>query len=92
MKLKKAGFVTKIVVLAMVIYAAVSLVNMRGRIIQAREEQAQLEAEVKTLTASNAALEYEINHSTDPETIENIAREKLGLVLPGETVYYDISN
>jgi len=91
MSLKKAGFVTKLVILSLVLYIAVTLVNMRGRIDQAERQQAQLASQVKQLAASNAALEYEIQHSTDPETIENISREKLGLVLPGEIVYYDIS-
>lgn len=91
MKLKKAGLVTKIVVLALAAYMALSLVGMRSQILSARSERDRMEDQVKSLAAANAALEYEIGHSTDTETIESIARERLGLVLPGETVYYDIS-
>lgn len=91
MKLKKAGLITKIVVLALVAYMALSLIGMRGQIAEARSDRDRMETQVKNLSAANAAIEYEIGHSTDPETIETIAREKLGLVLPGETVYYDIS-
>lgn len=90
-KLKKAGLLTRIVVLAIVIYMALSLIDMRGRITEARAEKDRLAAQVKSLSAANAAVEYEIAHSEDDETVESIAREKLSLVLPGETVYYDIS-
>lgn len=91
MKLKKAGLVTKIVVLALVAYMALSLVGMRGQVLSARAERDRMETQVKNLAAANTAIEYEIGHSTDRETLESIARERLGLVLPGETVYYDIS-
>ncbi len=91
MELKKASLITKIVVFAIVIYMALSLIGMRGRINEARSDLDRMENRVKVLTAANAAVKYEIAHSTEQETIESIAREKLGLVLPGETVYYDIS-
>ena len=91
MKLKKAGLITKIVILAIVAYMALSLVGMRGQVASARTERDRMEAQVKNLSASNAAVKYEIEHSTETETLESIARDKLGLVLPGETVYYDIS-
>lgn len=40
----------------------------------------------------NAELEYDIAHAGDPETIAEIARTKLGLVKPGEKIFYDVSN
>lgn len=91
MKLKKAGLITKIVILAIVAYMALSLVGMRGQVASARAERDRMETQVKNLSAANAAVEYEIEHSTETETLESIARDKLGLVLPGETVYYDIN-
>ena len=91
MKLKKAGLITKIVILAIVAYMALSLVGMRGQVASAKVERDRMEDQVKSLAAANAALEYEIAHNQETETIESIARDKLGLVLPGETVYYDIN-
>jgi len=40
----------------------------------------------------NAELEYDVAHAGDPETIESIARTKLGLVKPGEKIFYDVGN
>ena len=91
MKLKKAGLITKIVILAIVAYMALSLVGMRGQVASARAERDRMEEQVKKLTAANAAVAYEIAHNDETETIESIARDRLGLVLPGETVYYDIN-
>ncbi len=91
MKLKKAGLITKIVILAIVAYMALSLVGMRGQVAAAKTERDRMEEQVKNLSAANAAVKYEIEHNGETETIESIARDKLGLVLPGETVYYDIN-
>ena len=40
----------------------------------------------------NAELQYDIDHAGDVDTIEEIARTKLGLVRPGEKIFYDVSN
>jgi len=52
----------------------------------------QLEQQAQELTEENAALEYQIAHSEDDETKEEIARDKLGLVKAGEKIFYDTSN
>ena len=91
MRLKRAGIITKIVILALVLYAIISLVTLSQDIVSGREEKSRLEAEVARLQRDNAALEYEIEHSGDDATIESIARSKLGLVRPGEKIFYDIS-
>jgi cell division protein DivIC len=92
LKLKRASVFTKIVLIALALYAVVSLVTVRSRIAQAEQLRAQLTAQVSDMAQKNAELEYQIEHGTDDEMIEEIAREKLGLVLPGEKIFYDISD
>jgi cell division protein FtsB len=70
----------------------VSLTNIHGRIDAARQDREAKEAERQSLEAGNAVMRSEIEHSTDQETIIHIARVKFNLVLPGETVYYDIGD
>ena len=82
----------KIVILALLVYAGISLVNAKGRIARAEADRAELQARVATVQQENAELEYDIAHAGDPETIASIARAKLGLVLPGEKIFYDVSN
>ena len=53
-----------------------------------KEEQEKLRESNETLVRENKQLAQEIHElKTDPFAIEKIAREKLNLVRPGETVY-----
>ena len=92
MKLKKASIFTKIVILALILYAGVSLSGTKDRIARAEAERAQLQEQVDAALQENAELRYDIEHAGDPETIAEIARTKLGLVMPGEKIFYDVSN
>jgi cell division protein FtsL len=92
MKLKRSSILVKIVILALIVYGAVTLTTTRARIATAEADRAALRAQVDTTMQENAALEYDIEHANDPETIADIARTKLGLVLPGEKILYDVSN
>lgn len=82
----------KIVILALLVYAGITLVNAKGRIARAEADRAALQARVAITQQENAELEYDIAHAGDPDTIASIARAKLGLVLPGEKIFYDVSN
>ena len=92
MKLKQASIFTKIVILALIVYATIMLVNTRQQAMQADADRANLQAQVDAMLRENAELQYEIEHADDPEIIAEIARSKLGLVTPGEKIFYDISN
>lgn len=92
MKFKKAGIITKIVIAALLVYAVVSLVTVRSKTAALNAQTQQLQQQVTDMTQSNAELEYKIEHSEDANTIEEIARDKLGLVKPGEKIFYDMSN
>ena len=84
MKLKRSSIFMKIVILALLVYAAITLAGAKNRIASAQADQAALQ--------ENAELEYDVAHAADPETIESIARTKLGLVMPGEKIFYDVGN
>ncbi len=92
MKIKRAGIITKVILLAIVLYAAVRLAMVHSQTQDLQRQIEQLEQQSQTLTEENAALEYQIAHSDDDETKEEIARDKLGLVKPGEKIFYDTSN
>lgn len=92
LKLKKASIFTKLLILALVLYAIVSIITINKRVGEAEMEREELTRQVEEMTQANAELEYQLEHSEDEETIEEIARSKLGLVLPGEKVFYDISD
>jgi cell division protein FtsB len=62
-----------------------------GGILQLWEERARTEAlehEIQRLRVRNSELAEEIHAlRSDPQAIERLAREELGLVRPGETVF-----
>ena len=82
MKLKRAGFLTKIVVLALLIYMATSLLDLRGQIQTAQVQRDTLARQVS---------DQRIENSDDPEMLEQVAREK-GHVKQDEIVYIDVAN
>ena len=88
MKAKKASLLTKIVVLALLICAATGLLNLRGKIAAAQNDLAQAQAEVAAQKQINADLADAVENSGDPDRQTDIARDKLGLVEPGEYVFY----
>jgi len=89
MRFPRSKMVTKVIVFALIVYAGISLIAIRGRIEAARDDLGDVRRAVAELELSNAELEYEIENYNDPAVIAGIARSSLGLVLPGEIVFYD---
>ena len=88
MKTKKAGILTKLVVLALLIAAATALLNLRSQILTAQADLEEARAQVASQTQINADLADAVENSDDPERQADIARSKLGLVAPGERIFY----
>lgn len=88
MKTKKAGILTKLVVLALLIATATALLNLRGQILTAQTDLEAAKAQVAAQTQVNADLADAVENKDDPERQADIARSKLGLVEPGEQVFY----
>ena len=58
----------------------------------ADEFEAELDERLSELQAENCELCEKLRHSRDEDAIEAIARERLGLVMPGEIIFYFISD
>ena len=86
MRTKKAGILTKIVVLALLIAATVTLLRMHRQILQAQEELKEKQTQVDEQAQVNADLRDAVDHSGDPARQADIARNELGLSGPGEKV------
>ena len=75
-------------ILALALYAGISLVRLIGRIDEAMAEKAQLEQEIRETQAENEEIRHDIENSDDDGVISEYARDKLGLAYEDETVYY----
>ncbi len=92
MHVKRAGLLTKILILTLLIVTAVSLLELNSRVEQARAQKEDLTRQVAAQTQTNAGLADAIEHSGDPDRIADVAREKLGLVAPGEIIFYSMGD
>ena len=87
MKLKKASLLTKLVILALLIGTATALLTMRTQLQAAQADLAAAQQQVEEQKQVNADLADAVENSGDPERQADLAREKLGLVEPGEYVF-----
>ena len=86
MQFKRSSFLTKLVVVTLIIAATVTLLRMQGQIQQAQAELEVARLRVAKQIQVNADLQDAVDHSDDPQRQADIAREELGLVAPGEKV------
>lgn len=91
MRFKQAGFLTKLVIVVLLIYMATSLLDLRGQIRDAEQARAALEEQVKQKQLENQQLSAAIENSDDPDMLERVAREK-GYVKSNETIYVNIAS
>ncbi|NBI65814.1 hypothetical protein D1646_03110 [Pseudoflavonifractor sp. 60] len=91
MQFKRAGFLTKLVVLVLLIYMAIAVLDLRGKIQSVEAERDILARQVTDQRLENQKLEDAIANSDDPEMLEQVARER-GYVEQHETLFIDIAN
>ena len=76
MTFKRAGFLTKIVVLVLLIYMALSLIDVRGKIQGVQTQRDDLARQVTDQRLENQKLADAIANSDDPEMQEQVADRK----------------
>ena len=91
MTFKRAGFLTKLVVLALLIYMAITLLELRGNIQSVQAQRDELAWQVTNQKLENQKLADAIANSDDPEMLERVARDR-GYVEQGETLFIDVAN
>lgn len=86
------GAAAKLLIVMFSIYAAVKLVSQRIEINKRIEANQELEQQLNQQINTNNEIAERIENSDNAEFYEQIARNKLGYVKPGERVFIDISN
>ena len=92
MRVKRAGIGTKLLVLVLLVAGVIALLSMRGQLMAAQEQRDELAQQVQAQQEENAALTDDIQHSSDPNYLADIARAMLGLVEPDEIRFVDTSD
>ena len=88
----RASLFTKVLILVLLVGIGWQLVRLRDQVEAAEAEKARLETQIQAQQQENDALAADIAEGNTQEKMEEIARETLGLVYPGERVFIDKSN
>ena len=91
MRLCKSSLITKLVILAVMVYAIVTIVTLQPKISALKEDRAALDADVAALQQAKLELQEDIDALGTDEAVIEIARERLNLVSDGEVIYIDSS-
>ena len=91
MRLCKSSLITKLVILAVMVYAIVTIVTLQPKISALKEDRTALDADVAALQQANLELQEDIDALGTDEAVIEIARERLNLVSDGEVIYIDSS-
>ena len=86
------GLGTRLLLLVLLVAIGWQLYSLRDQVAQAREDRDRLATQVAAQQQENDALAADIAQGGTQEKMEEIARDELGLVAPGEYVFYDVSN
>ena len=78
----------RIVLLALLLYSLASLLTVSRELNQAELLQRQLRQQTEIQQSLKRDLERKLAQGQSPEELQELARERLGLVLPGEKLFY----
>jgi len=92
MRFTKSSLTTKILILVLVVYATVTLVSLQSQVTEKQDEAAILASSISAMEQENQRLQQAIDALGTDESVEAIARQKLGLVKKNEIVFYDTGN
>lgn len=91
-KFRRSSFLTKLLVLMVVVSSVVILVSQRSQIRENEAKTRALEDQAAHLVEENQNLREDIEGLGTDDSIKKIAREKLGLVESGEVIFSDIGD
>lgn len=81
--------VIRVATVALCLYFVYAVIWQQSMISKKNDEIDELKQQVELATDESERLKQEMEMLEDPEYIERIAREKLGLVRPNERVFVD---
>ena len=80
--------IIRIIIAALLAYAFIRFCAVKSSLEEAENARRTLRSEVQTLREESETLARAMEDPPDEEEIEKLARERLGLVMPDETIFY----
>ena len=82
-----SGFLTKLIIIVLLAALGFKVYDLHGQIEMAEEERASYQEQVDEKKQENAALAADLAEGPTDEKLQDIARDELGYVKPGEYVF-----
>jgi cell division protein DivIC len=92
LRMKKKLRINRFIIIAVLIYFIYTLVSQQQTLNSYKQEASTYSNQIEEANDKNEELKNVKNNINSTEYIENMAREKLGMYLPNERVYIDITN
>lgn len=90
-RVQSRSFLLTLGIVLLVGYFIITIIGLQLKIKDSRAELEQKEAAHAQQLDENERLESIVESDDKSEYIEQVAREKLGYVMPGEKVFYDVT-
>jgi cell division protein FtsB len=90
-KRSNKSFILTLATIAILGYFVISLVSLQFQISEKSKEVETAQQTLASAQAENDELKELAREEDEKTYMERIARDVLGYVLPGESVYYDVS-
>ena len=89
-KFHRSSLLSKVLIFLVLISSTVILVSQRSEIAENQGRTQALGQQIEQLEQSNQNLQSDVDALGTDDSVRKIAREKLGLVGPGEVLFSDI--
>ena len=91
-KRNRASLLAALLVLVLLFLVGWQLTRLRAQLAAAQAEQSTIAERVARQEQENRAIEAALDRAEDPEYLQELARDQLGMVSPGQKDFYDVSN
>ena len=90
-RIRKKSFILTLGLVLLIGYFVITFFSLRLSIKERSSVREQKIVEYQQQVAENERLKSVVESEDKSEYIEQVAREKLGYVMPGEKVFYDVT-
>ncbi len=87
----KKSFILTLGTILLVGYFMITIFGLQASLKESRAELEQKTAVLEQVESENDRLQAIVDNEDKSGYIEQVAREKLGYVMPGEKVFYDVT-
>ena len=88
---QKKSFILTLALVMLVGYFIITIIGLQAEIRDRKEVKEELDAQYEQILAENDRLQSIVDSEDKGSYMEQIAREKLGFVMPNEKVFFDVT-